>query len=166
MKNILESLHELNNRKDQGISFANSSGNLKDVTTAELINHAQKFAGGLRKRGVKEGEPVILVMTDPESAIIAILGCMIAQSPPTPVYPPLNPAAISGFLKFISLLTTVQPRSGTLHSYPIVLTSSAVFNFTASNPDTFSRPTSSPTRDPLIPCVQLVELSPNKPWRV
>lgn len=108
MKNILESLHELHKRRDPGISFANSSGNLKDVTTAELINHAQKFAGGLRNLGVREGEPVILVMTDPESAIIAILGCMIAQCPPTPVYPPLNLAAISGFLKFI---THVAARS-------------------------------------------------------
>lgn len=108
MKNILEAMHELRNRKDPGISFADSSGNLKNVTTADLISQAQKFAGGLRKFGVKETEPVILVMTEPHSAIIAILGCMIAQCPPTPVYPPLNLAAISGFLKFI---THVAARS-------------------------------------------------------
>src|SRR6185295_4841727 len=102
MKNILEAAHELRNNKDPGISFANSSGNLRNVTTAELISHAQKFAGGLRKLGVREGEPVVLVMTEPESAIVAILGCMIAQCPPTPVYPPMNLAAISGFLKFIT----------------------------------------------------------------
>jgi fatty-acyl-CoA synthase len=109
MKNILESLHELCSRKDPGVSFANSSGNLRHVASADLISQAQKFAGGLRKFGVKEGEPVILVMTDPESAIIAILGCMIAQCPPTPVYPPLNLAAVSGFLNFI---THVAARSG------------------------------------------------------
>ncbi|MCI0446301.1 fatty acyl-AMP ligase [bacterium] len=109
MKNILEAVHELRNRKDPGISFVNSSGNIRNVTSADLINQAQKFAGGLRKIGAKEGEPVILVMTEPESAIIAILGCMIAQCPPTPVYPPLNLAAISGFLKFI---THVASRSG------------------------------------------------------
>ncbi len=109
MKNILDAVHELRNRKDPGISFASSSGNLRNVSSTDLINQAQKFAGGLRKIGTKEGEPVILVMTEPESAIIAILGCMIAQCPPTPVYPPLNLAAISGFLRFI---THVALRSG------------------------------------------------------
>jgi len=109
MKNVLEALIELRSRKDPGVSFANSSGNLRHVSSADLINHSQKFAGGLRKLGVKEGEPVILVMTDPESAIIAILGCMIAQCPPTPVYPPLNLSAVSGFLNFVS---QVAARSG------------------------------------------------------
>ncbi|HEY7161178.1 MAG TPA: hypothetical protein VH815_07955, partial [Acidobacteriota bacterium] len=84
MKNILEAARELRNSKNPGISFANGSGNLRNVNTSELISQSQKFAGGLRKLGVKEGEPVILVMTEPESAIIAILGCMIAQCPPTP----------------------------------------------------------------------------------
>jgi fatty-acyl-CoA synthase len=102
MKNILEAALELRNSKDPGISFANSSGNLRNVSTGDLISQAQKFSGGLRKLGVREGEPVILVMTEPESAIIAILGCMIAQCLPTPVYPPMNLAAISAFLKFIT----------------------------------------------------------------
>jgi fatty-acyl-CoA synthase len=108
MKNVLESLRELRNGNSSGIHFANSSGNLRYLSSSDLISHAQKFAGGLRRSGVNEGEPVILVMTEPESAIIAILGCMIAQCPPTPVYPPLNLAAISGFLNF---LTHVAARS-------------------------------------------------------
>jgi fatty-acyl-CoA synthase len=40
-------------------------------------------------------------MTEPESAINAILGCMIAECPPTPVYPPMNLSGVSNFLNFI-----------------------------------------------------------------
>jgi len=101
MESVLNALRELSGKKEPGVHFANASGSLRHLTSDQLIMQARRFAGGLRKLGVKEGEPVILVMTEPESAITAILGCMIAQCPPTPVYPPMNLRAVSGFLNFL-----------------------------------------------------------------
>jgi fatty-acyl-CoA synthase len=101
MKNVLDSLREFSRMSETGVYFADAAGKLKYVPTGELISSARRFAGGLKKSGAKPGEPIILVMTDPESAINAILGCMIAECPPTPVYPPMNLSAVSNFLNFI-----------------------------------------------------------------
>ena len=109
MKNVLESLREFSRMSETGVYFADAVGKLKYVPTGELISNARRFAGGLKKSGAKPGEPVILVMTEPESAINAILGCMIAECPPTPVYPPLNLNGVSNFLNFIK---HVASRSG------------------------------------------------------
>ena len=109
MKNVLESLREYSRMSETGVYFADAVGKLKYVPTGELISNARRFAGGLKKSGAKPGEPVILVMTEPESAINAILGCMIAECPPTPVYPPMNLSGVSNFLNFIK---HVASRSG------------------------------------------------------
>ncbi|HSE39902.1 MAG TPA: AMP-binding protein, partial [Acidobacteriota bacterium] len=112
MKNVLESFREFSRMSETGVYFADAAGKLKYLPTGELISNARRFAGGLKKSGAKPGEPVILVMTDPESAILAILGCMIAECPPTPIYPPVNLGAVSNFLNFIK---HVAARSGATH---------------------------------------------------
>ncbi len=100
-ESILEALKDLWDCKDVGVHFADERKRLRSVSYAELMERAQRFAGGLFRCGVKSGEPVILVMIEPESAIVAILGCMIAGCPPTPVYPPQNLRGVSGFLQFV-----------------------------------------------------------------
>jgi fatty-acyl-CoA synthase len=98
---ITEKFLELRNETTKGISFVDLHGKVKRYSYAEITELSRKFAGGLRKKRVNPGEPVILVMTDPQSAIIAILGCMILGCPPTPVYPPQRLQAVKGFLGFM-----------------------------------------------------------------
>jgi fatty-acyl-CoA synthase len=98
---ITERFHEMRNETVKGVSFADQHGKLKRYSYAELMEYGRKFAGGLLKKGVNPGEPVILVMTDPQSAIVAIIGCMMRGCPPTPVYPPNKLQAIKGFLRFM-----------------------------------------------------------------
>lgn len=98
---VLEALKEFQNSKDTGIRFAGPKNSIVRRTSSELIANARRFAGGLLQRGVQAGSPVILVMTEPESAITAILGCMIAHCPPTPIYPPMNLRAVPNFLRFV-----------------------------------------------------------------
>lgn len=97
---ILEKLSELRDVTTLGVRFVDDKG-ITRVPYSELIDRARVFAGSLQSRGVKSGEPVILVLTAPESAIIAILGSMIAGCPPTPVYPPANLQAVTNFLDFL-----------------------------------------------------------------
>lgn len=109
MNSVLEAFAELQHISSAGVQFANIRGQLKRYSYDELIRYGQYFAGALLRAGVQRGEPVILVMTEPENAVIAILGCMIAGCPPAPVYPPMNLQAVSNFLKFIG---HVADRSG------------------------------------------------------
>ena len=106
---ITERFRELRYEKTKGVLFADQQGKLIRYSYSELMEKGRRFAGGLLKKGVHPGEPVILVMTDPQSAIIAILGCMMLGCPPTPVYPPQRLQAVSGFLRF---LKHVVERSG------------------------------------------------------
>ncbi len=92
---------ELEKVTSKGVHFADPTGPAKYYTYAELMEQARRVANGLRKRGVQPGDAVILVMTNPQAAILAILGCMMLGCPPTPVYPPLKLQAVPGFLRFI-----------------------------------------------------------------
>jgi len=97
---ILEKLRELREEKALGVRFLNEKGAAR-ITYAELIDRSRIFAASLQGRGVRPGEPVILVLTIPENAIVAILGCMIAGCPPTPVYPPASLQAVPNFQNFL-----------------------------------------------------------------
>src|ERR1041385_3179381 len=99
--NILEWLKNLENEQSFGVRFVDDAGKIKRISYGDLILEARKFAGGLQTARVKAGEPVILALTNPEAAIIAILGCMIAGCPPTPIYPPLRLTAVPAFLTFV-----------------------------------------------------------------
>lgn len=109
MKSVLEALLDLQHVHDVGVQFADIRGHLNRHSYGELVQHGRRFAAALLRQGVERREPVILVMTDPENAVIAILGCMIAGCPPAPVYPPMNLQAVPNFLNFIK---HVVERSG------------------------------------------------------
>ncbi|HSP07504.1 MAG TPA: AMP-binding protein, partial [Acidobacteriota bacterium] len=101
MKSVLDAFRELQKVHDAGVQFADVHGRLNRYSYADLVQHGRRFAAALLREGVDRGEPVILVMTEPENAVIAILGCMIAGCPPAPVYPPVNLQAIPNFLNFV-----------------------------------------------------------------
>lgn len=98
---IIEALREIQNVQTVGVHFADDKVGLKRLSYGQLVRQGRLFADGLRRRGLKPGEAVILVMTNPENAITAILGCMIASCPPAPIYPPQNLRAVPNFLNFV-----------------------------------------------------------------
>ena len=101
ISSILEPLKDLENVQNVGVHFADEKGNLRRLSYGELVRKGSAFSEGLRQKGVEPGQAVILVMVNPENAIIAILGCMIAGCPPAPIYPPQNLRAVPNFLKFV-----------------------------------------------------------------
>jgi len=101
LPSVVEALKDVES-EHVGVQFANHRGGLKRLSYRELVRMSAVFADGLRRQGVRSGDSVILVMTSPENAIIAILGCMIAGCPPAPIYPPQNLRAIPNFLKFVN----------------------------------------------------------------
>ena len=98
---LIDALKSLRGEKRVGVRFADGKGGLRRLSYSELIDLGCSFANGLFRKGVHTGEPVVLVMTNPESAVVTILGCMIAGCPPTPIYPPQNAGAVPAFLKFV-----------------------------------------------------------------
>ena len=98
---IIEALREIQDVQTVGVHFADDKVGLKRLSYGQLVRQGRLFADGLRRFGLKAGETVILVMTSPENAITAILGCMIASCPPAPIYPPQNLRAVPGFLNFV-----------------------------------------------------------------
>jgi fatty-acyl-CoA synthase len=97
---LLTVCKELKNVHDLGVRFVGEKGKAGKLSYAELISQSRRFASALRKR-VNPGDPVILVMTEPRSAITAILGCMIAHCPPAPIYPPQNLKSVPVFQNFV-----------------------------------------------------------------
>lgn len=102
MTPVLQALKEIEHQGKTGVHFVDEKGREKFHSSADLIARAKCVAAGLRARGVQTGEPVVLVVTEPQTAILVILGCMMAGCPPTPIYPPLNLAAVPAFLAFIN----------------------------------------------------------------
>src|SRR3990172_2319492 len=98
---LTDAIRDLKAERNVGVRLADGRGRLNRLSYGELIDRARCFADGLFRQGAQTGEPVVLVMTNPESAVVAILGCMIAACPPTPIYPPQNASAVPGFLRFV-----------------------------------------------------------------
>src|ERR1043165_3801838 len=86
---LLSALADLVRCRERGVTFYDGRGRPQRVPYAELWARGLRFARGLSRRGLKPGEPVVLVLPDPEEAIIAILGAIAAGCPPAPIYPPV-----------------------------------------------------------------------------
>src|SRR5207245_1509229 len=87
---LLDALDQLPRCRERGVTFYDGRGRPRGASYAELWGRALRFASGLRRRGLRPGEPVILILPDPEEAIIAILGAIAAGCPPAPIYPPVS----------------------------------------------------------------------------
>jgi len=98
---LIDAFAHLQHIESRGITFYASRGESKRVSYAELWRRALCFGHGLQKRGVAPGEPVVLVLPDPEEAIIAIIGSMAVGCPPAPIYPPFDTKGIPAFLRYV-----------------------------------------------------------------
>src|SRR5262249_22262276 len=73
---LFSALTDLVGCHERGVTFYDGRGRPRRVPYAELWARGLRFARGLHRRGLKPGEPVVLVLPDPEEAIIAILGAI------------------------------------------------------------------------------------------
>jgi hypothetical protein len=98
---LMESLTALAGVTSRGVTFYDTKGRPERLSYAELWERALRFAAGLRKLEMAPGDPLVLILTDPKEAIIAILGSIAAGCPPAPVYPPVSAQAIPAFLRLV-----------------------------------------------------------------
>src|SRR5438105_10168145 len=98
---LLDSLRDLSRVRERGVTFYDGRGRPHRLPYAELWARALRFANGLRRAGMRPGEALVLVLPDPEEAIIAILGSMAAGCAPAPIYPPISAQAVPAFLRFL-----------------------------------------------------------------
>src|SRR5215813_4693526 len=124
---LLDSLDDLSRCRERGVTFYNSRGRPHRVPYAELWARSLRFASGLRRRGLQPGEPAVLVLPDPEEAIVATLGAMAAGCPPAPIYPPASTLGVPAFLRYLG---HVAARSRARH----VIAGAQVFPFLGAVP--------------------------------
>lgn len=105
---LLQAFESLRAANGRAVTFLDARGRPTRVPYPDLWNAALRFASGLRRRGIDPGDPVILVLADPQEAIVATLGAMAAGCPPVPVYPPADVRAVPATL---STLRHVARRS-------------------------------------------------------
>jgi fatty-acyl-CoA synthase len=97
---LVESLTDLRHEHRRMATFIGGRGERRQLSFAELWDRSLRFAAGLRRRGLQTGEPVVLVLPEPEEALVAILGCMALGCPPAPVYPPMGARGVPAFLRY------------------------------------------------------------------
>jgi fatty-acyl-CoA synthase len=97
----VDDLGEVRKIQSRGVTFLDGKGRKKTLSYAELWDASTRFAGGLRERGMEPGESLLLALPEPEEALIAILGSMIAGCPPAPIYPPMGFLGVPAFLRYL-----------------------------------------------------------------
>ena len=98
---LMDSLSALAGVHARGVTFYDGKGRPARLSYDELWKQALRFAAGLRKLKMAPGDPLVLILTDPKDAIIAILGSIAAGCPPAPVYPPVSAQAVPAFLQLV-----------------------------------------------------------------
>lgn len=98
---LVEALERIRRRTDRGVTFLDAKGRAKFRTYADLYDASARFAQGLRRRGLDAGDSLILALPEPEEALIAILGSMLAGCPPAPIYPPMGFLGVPAFLRYL-----------------------------------------------------------------
>lgn len=105
---ILAAIEGLATERRRGLTFVDAGGRTL-VPFAELVERARRVATALRAQGLRAGDAVVVVLPDPEQAIVAILGAMAAGVTPAPIYPPTGLSALTVFLRHLEHLIA---RSG------------------------------------------------------
>jgi acyl-CoA synthetase (AMP-forming)/AMP-acid ligase II len=98
---LIPAFAALDRAAERAVTFLDSRGAPRSITHAEVWELARRFAGGLREAGLGPGDPVLLVLGDPQEAIVATLGSMAAGCPPVPVYPPAHLGGVPAALDHI-----------------------------------------------------------------
>jgi fatty-acyl-CoA synthase len=103
---MLDALRDLSRVRERGVTFYDGRGRPHRLPYAELWARALRFANGLARAGLRPGDTLVLVLPEPEEAIVAILGSMAAGCAPAPVYPPVSAQAVPAFLRFLGHVAT------------------------------------------------------------
>ncbi|EOW9529830.1 SDR family NAD(P)-dependent oxidoreductase [Bacillus cytotoxicus] len=75
-------------RKDSGITFIQNDGVEDFLSYESLLNRAVHCLGGLQKKGIQQGQHVMLVLEDSRDFIISFWACILGGIIPVPlVYP-------------------------------------------------------------------------------
>jgi acyl-CoA synthetase (AMP-forming)/AMP-acid ligase II/NAD(P)-dependent dehydrogenase (short-subunit alcohol dehydrogenase family) len=79
--------------------FVTGEGSEERVALRTLVEQAECVLGGLRRLGLRPGDPVLLQLADHRSFLTAFWGCILGGFPPTPMAVPASyatPAALDG----------------------------------------------------------------------
>lgn len=98
---LVDAFAGIRNRHDRGVTFLDVKGRPKFRSYADLYDAAARFARGLRDRGLQPGDSLLLALPEPEEALIAIMGSMLAGCPPAPIYPPMGFLGVPAFLRYL-----------------------------------------------------------------
>lgn len=98
---LVEDFQRLRNIRDRGITFLEGKGKSRFRSYADVYEAASRFARGLRDRGLQPGDSLLLALPEPDEALIAIIGSMLAGNPPAPIYPPIGFLGVPAFLRYL-----------------------------------------------------------------
>src|SRR5690606_28613218 len=86
-------------------------GGVEEVTYGRLWESAAAVAGGLRERGVREGETVALMLPTGMDFLRCCQGILIARAIPVPLYPPARLDRLEEYLlRQSGLLANAEAR--------------------------------------------------------
>jgi fatty-acyl-CoA synthase len=86
-------------------------GSERPITYGALWGRAVAVAGGLRERGVEQGETVALMLRTEEPFFAAFFGVLLAGAIPVPIYPPFRADRIEEYVRRqVGILTNARAR--------------------------------------------------------
>ena len=85
--------------RGRGFTFVPGHGAETFLSFADLAEEALKVAGGLRARGLQQGDRVALVLPDPREFVIAFFGAVAGGLVPVPMYPPLSLGKLDTYME-------------------------------------------------------------------
>jgi fatty-acyl-CoA synthase len=86
-------------------------GSERAITYGALWERAVAVAGGLRERGIRQGETVALMLRTEEPFFAALFGVLLAGAIPVPIYPPFRADRIEEYARRqVGILTNAQAR--------------------------------------------------------
>ncbi|HWK11078.1 MAG TPA: SDR family NAD(P)-dependent oxidoreductase, partial [Vicinamibacterales bacterium] len=72
-------------RQASGVTYVSAEGSERHQTYAELLVDAQRVLGGLRARGLRNGQPVLLQLASADDFLPAFWACQLGGFVPVPV---------------------------------------------------------------------------------
>jgi 1-acyl-sn-glycerol-3-phosphate acyltransferase len=81
------------------VMFQHSATETVSFTYGELLASARQVAGGLRRRGVRPGDFVALMLPTGLEFFQSFYGILLAGAVPVPIYPPTRPGQIEDHLR-------------------------------------------------------------------
>jgi 1-acyl-sn-glycerol-3-phosphate acyltransferase len=80
------------------VRFYSDEGEGDDLTYRQLHEGARALAAGLQRRGLRPGEPVVIMLATGPDYFFSFLGILMAGGIPVPIYPPARKSQIEDHL--------------------------------------------------------------------